>query len=97
MPADPRPEPADDAGTDDIKADIEATRAELADTVSALADKVDVKARAHDKVEETKAVVSQKAHDVGDGINANRESAVGITVAVLVAIGLLAWWRRRRR
>ncbi|WP_409370740.1 DUF3618 domain-containing protein [Mycolicibacterium sediminis] len=97
MPDDPRPEPDEDAGVDELQADIEATREELADTVSALADKVDVKARAHDKAEEAKAAVAQKAHDVGSGIDANRGSAAGIAVGVLVVVGLLAWWRRRRR
>ena len=42
---------------DEIRKDIEHTREELADTAAALADKADVKARAHEKVEETKAKV----------------------------------------
>ena len=40
---------------EEIRADIEHTREELGETAAALAEKADVKARAHDKVEETKA------------------------------------------
>jgi len=36
---------------EDLRMDAELTRQELAQTVAALGDKVDVKARAHDKVE----------------------------------------------
>lgn len=46
---------------EDLRQDVELTRQELAQTVAALADKVDVKARAHDKAEEVKAKVHDKA------------------------------------
>jgi hypothetical protein len=36
---------------EDLRLDAELTRQELAETVAALGDKVDIKARAHDKVE----------------------------------------------
>lgn len=42
---------------EEIRADIEHTREELGDTAAALASKADVKARAHEKVEETKVRV----------------------------------------
>jgi hypothetical protein len=47
-----------------IRSDIEATRAEVGDTVEALAAKTDVKARARDRVEELKSEVRGKADDV---------------------------------
>jgi hypothetical protein len=46
--------PPDVPEADVVRADIAATRAELADTVDALTSKLDVKARASDKVSEVK-------------------------------------------
>jgi ElaB/YqjD/DUF883 family membrane-anchored ribosome-binding protein len=43
-----------------LRADIERTREDLGDTVAALAEKTDVKARAKDKVAEVKQNVTQK-------------------------------------
>jgi ElaB/YqjD/DUF883 family membrane-anchored ribosome-binding protein len=40
---------------EEIRSEIEETREDLADTAAALAYKADVKARAHDRVEEVKA------------------------------------------
>jgi hypothetical protein len=40
---------------EEIRADIEHTREELGETAAALAEKADVKAHVHDRVEETKA------------------------------------------
>ncbi|GAA0512262.1 hypothetical protein Ade02nite_43950 [Paractinoplanes deccanensis] len=48
-PAAPKP------SIDELRAEIKATRAELGETVQALAAKADVKARAKDQVEQTKA------------------------------------------
>ena len=52
---------SDPASVDEIRTDIEQTRAELAKTVDALSDRVNVKARAGDKVGEAKAKVSGAA------------------------------------
>jgi Protein of unknown function (DUF3618) len=46
---------------EEIQADIERTREELGDTVEALAAKTDVKARAHERVEEIKENLKGKA------------------------------------
>jgi hypothetical protein len=54
-------EPSTPSQADEVRADIEATRAELADTVDALHDKLDVKGRAADKVAEAKQKVSDSA------------------------------------
>jgi len=44
----------------ELRADIERTRQDLGDTVAALAEKTDVKARARDKVSEVKQNVNDK-------------------------------------
>ena len=49
---------------DELRQDIERTRAQLGDTVEALAHKVDVPARVKDKVEDTKETVQLKAEEV---------------------------------
>jgi ElaB/YqjD/DUF883 family membrane-anchored ribosome-binding protein len=45
---------------EEMRAEIERTREELGDTVAALAEKTDVKARAKDKVAEVKSTVTDK-------------------------------------
>jgi uncharacterized protein DUF3618 len=44
----------------EMRAEIERTRQDLGDTVAAIAEKTDVKARAKDKVTEVKSTVTQK-------------------------------------
>ncbi len=86
-----RPEPGPDADKDAIEADIEQTRAELGETTSALAAKLDVPQQARQKVDETKQRVAQKTAPV-------RNNAVPIAaVAAVAVVGLLLWRRRRRR
>jgi len=67
-----------DAGPDEIEADIAATRARLADSVDALAGKLDVKAQAKDKVADVKATASEKVAEVR---NTAQEKLVGAKVA----------------
>ncbi|MBV8930497.1 MAG: DUF3618 domain-containing protein, partial [Mycobacteriaceae bacterium] len=55
-----RPEPGPDAGIGDIQSDIERTRHELGETVGALSAKLDVKARAGQKVAETRQLVADR-------------------------------------
>lgn len=81
------PEPGPDAGIDEVRADIEATRERLGETVGALSEKLDVKARAHDKVVETKAAVVQQGTRIGVPLAA--------VAAVAALIGLVVWARRR--
>jgi hypothetical protein len=47
-----------------IEADIERTRREMGDTVAAVAEKADVKAQAKNKVEETRARITEKKDEV---------------------------------
>ena len=89
------PEPGPDAGIDELQADIERTRRELGDTVSALAEKADVKGRVQDKAVETKEAAIQKAQVVQEAVK--RNPAIDIGVLVAVAIGILIWARRRNR
>ncbi|WP_137144890.1 DUF3618 domain-containing protein [Mycolicibacterium sp. CR10] len=78
------PEPGPDAGIDELKADIEKTRGQLGETVGALSDKMDVKARTQDKV-----------HEVTDTVKAKPAVPAGVMIAVVAAVGLVWWWRRR--
>jgi hypothetical protein len=48
----------------ELRADIERTRQDLGDTVAALAEKTDVKARARDKVSEVKSTVNEKKSEL---------------------------------
>ncbi len=65
--------PAKDASAEEIEADIAATRERLAESVDALADKVNVKARAEEKVEYTK----EQVRDVLGQAKAKGENALG--------------------
>ena len=58
------PPPGADASPEEIEADIAATRARLAGSVDALADKVDVKAQAQHKVDDVKAQAQAKVAEV---------------------------------
>ncbi len=60
------PDATEARDTEEIQADIEQTRSELGDTVEALAAKTDVKARAHDKVDEAKARVNETVSGFGE-------------------------------
>ncbi|MEA2151505.1 MAG: hypothetical protein QOD69_3335 [Solirubrobacteraceae bacterium] len=66
------------------RAEVERTREELGNTVEALAYKADVKARAHDKVDEVKAHAAEKVHEVkaqavdaAEQVKAKAEATVG--------------------
>ncbi|WP_375433222.1 DUF3618 domain-containing protein [uncultured Friedmanniella sp.] len=59
-----QPAPGADATPEEIEADIAATRARLAESVDALADKVDVKAQAQHKVDDVKATAQAKVAEV---------------------------------
>jgi hypothetical protein len=62
-----------------IKADIEATRAELAETADALAAKLDVKAQAGKKVHEAGAKVGEKYAHLRDSAPPPVQKALGKT------------------
>ena len=78
--------------SEEIRADIEHTREELAGTAAELAQRADVKARAHEKVEETKAKMSHKVDEAKA-----QPQRLGLATAVVagVVIGLVVLRRRR--
>jgi hypothetical protein len=59
-----RPEPGPDAGGGEIRADIEATRNDLGQTVEALSAKLDVKQQAKQKFDDTKELIADTAQTV---------------------------------
>lgn len=56
---------------EEIQREIEATRAELGDTVEALADKADVKGRAKERIDELKARAPDGAQQAGEKARQN--------------------------
>ncbi len=71
-----------------LRRQIEATRSELGDTVAALAIKADVKAQAHDRIEQLKAQARERAADATAKAKANPIplAAAGALLAGLVAL-----------
>jgi uncharacterized protein DUF3618 len=97
----------DDNGTDtspevaELQADIERTRADLADTVDQLTAKLDVKTRVRSKVAETKdtaGVQLRKLQDQATDDNGRPTPATigvgGGTLAAAVAVLVFVLWRR---
>jgi MYXO-CTERM domain-containing protein len=71
-----------------IQADIERQREQLARTVDELGHKLDVKAQARERVAEVK---DRATTDEGKP----RPEVIGAAAAVVVGVGLLVWLRRR--
>lgn len=76
-----------------LQHEIEETRAELGDTVDALAQKADVKARVSEKVEQRKAALRERQEDVkarvnGARVRVSREAEERPLPAIAVALGL---------
>jgi hypothetical protein len=76
-----------------IREEIEHTRAELGDTVAELAAKTDVKAKAHQAVDNAKATVAGKAREVKTTAEAKR---IELTAAAKEATPPSAEVARRR-
>ncbi|WGL53163.1 DUF3618 domain-containing protein [Nocardioides sp. BP30] len=68
---------------EELRADIERTRAELADTVGALTERLDVKGRAQARADEL-------AHDPRA-----RGVGVGLAVAAVLTVAFIVWRKRR--
>jgi ElaB/YqjD/DUF883 family membrane-anchored ribosome-binding protein len=60
-------------GQEELQHEIEETRAELGDTVDALTQKADVKARVSEKVEQRKAALRERQEDLKAKVNGARE------------------------
>ncbi len=93
-----------------IEADIEVQRRQLADTVDALSAKLDVKAQAKAKVDDAKATTSAKVANAKASTSATVTDLKGRATTpdgrpradllvfggtVLVVTVALVWWRRR--
>jgi hypothetical protein len=74
---------------EEIQADIERQREQLADTVDQLGHKLDVKAQARNKVDEVR---DRATTDDGKP----RPEVIGAAAAVVVGLGLIIWLRSRR-
>jgi hypothetical protein len=90
---------------EEIRADIEQTRAEVGDTVEALAAKTDVKARAQERVEEVKETVREKARDATPApvqrggqqfVDTARANPAPFVAAGLVVLAVILWRRSSR-
>ena len=110
-PTDPEtPPPGKDADADEIVNDIEHTRERLGETVDALSERLDVKARAQRKIHEAKQRAAHGAHVAGErgshlasevkdaatNDQGKPKASVGAGVAAVVA-GVVAAivWRRK--
>lgn len=89
------PEPGPDADIHELQSDIDKTRGELGETVAALSDKLDVKGRAQDKAAATKDAVVDRAQAATETARSKPAVSAVAVIAVLAAVGLLVWWRRR--
>ena len=73
-----------------LKDEIKQTRADLGETVQALAAKADVKARAKDQVEQTKAKVRAQAVEAGEKVRDAAVTATDKVRAVAASAGATA-------
>lgn len=64
-----------------LRAEIERTRRELGDTVAALAEKTDVKARAKDKLTDVRATVNEKRTEIVGRARESSPDGAGSAVA----------------
>jgi hypothetical protein len=95
---------------DEIREEIEQTRADLADTVDALQYKLDVKARAKDQARAAGAELRDRGVELKDQASARgaqlkdqattdegkpRPEVLGAAAALVVVVVVLVWWRRR--
>lgn len=85
-PEQPRAQLRADAAVDEIERDIAQTRHELGETVSALSDKLDVKGRVQDRVQDL-------AHETKEAASASKIPLA--LVGLGAVIGLVIWQRRK--
>jgi hypothetical protein len=81
--------------TEQLRRDIERTRAELGATVEALSHKTDVKAHAREKAEQAKTQAREKAELAKS--QAQEKPAIPLAAGIVVAIVALLLIRKRRR
>ena len=85
---------------EEIQADIERQREQLAQTVDQLGHKLDVKAQTKAKVDDVRVQTKAKVAEVKDLSTTDegkpRPEVLGAAAAVVLGVGLLIWLRRRR-
>lgn len=107
-----QPDETTSKSVDEIQADLQQTREQLAETVDALTGKLDVKARAGDQLAESKERAAQVLHDSAgatkralaqgkdaatDGAGNPTVEASAVAAAVLVAVAVVVVLLWRRR
>lgn len=83
--------------TEELRREIDETREELGETVEALAAKLDVKQRLHDKADEVKADAGAKAQDARETAAAAAAEPPVQLIAAGVALVLVVLLVRRAR
>lgn len=85
-------------GQQELEKEIERTREQLGETVEALAAKVDVKARAQEKVSRLAARLTGTATEAGQQVRKRPGPAAataGVTGALVLFFALIRRWMRR--
>jgi Protein of unknown function (DUF3618) len=89
------PEPPAGAEVDEIQADIEDTREALGRTVASLAEKLDVKARAGQRIAHMKQAANDEIHTLQENVSRHR-GLVAAALTATVALPLASWRRRQK-
>jgi hypothetical protein len=93
-------EGASSRSPEEIQADIEQQREELAETLDALSAKLDMKAQARAKAQDVRTTTQLGVARVRERATTEsgkpRPEVVGGAVLVVVAVAGLVWWRRSR-
>jgi hypothetical protein len=87
--------PTTDPGV--VREQIEDTRRALGDTVDALDDKVDVKARVSAKITQGKDRLRLERARLAHRARQNQAPLAGTVATVLAVLGTLLFWRRHRQ
>jgi hypothetical protein len=81
--------------SEQLREEISETREQLGETVEQLAAKADVKARAHEKVEERKQAARDKADQVKTEVKSKPQLPAAAIGAVVVVVALVVLRKRR--
>ena len=82
---------------EELRADIKQTRADLGETVQALAAKADVKARAMDQVEQARQRMLGVAGEAQERVRTNGVPIALVLAGVAAVVGVILVVRGRRR
>lgn len=93
---DDRSGPKPGSSVEEITEDIERTRQEVTETVSALTGKLDVKGRVTDAAESARADVVAAVTDDTGSIKPALPAAVTVVGTAAILLGVIVWRRRRQ-